>query len=88
MLKGSRSSYLFTKTFNPAFVQVADNSRRRDAASAVLSRVAQKVQSPKLATLAYRVKLDAFTRVKKAIDDMVAQLLKDKADVLKHMIFC
>merc|ERR1719491_1131850 len=80
VLSGDDAHDLFTKTFNPAFVQVAENSRRRDAASAVLSRVAQKVQSPKLATLAYRVKLDAFTRVKKAIDDMVAQLLKEKAD--------
>ena len=41
-----------------------------------------------MATLAYRVKLDAFTRVKKAIDDMVAQLLKEKADEIKHKDFC
>ena len=87
-LSGDDAHDLFTNTFNPAFVQVAENSRRRDAASAVLSRVAQKVQSPRLATLAYRVKLDAFTRVKKAIDDMVAQLLKEKADEIKHKDFC
>merc|ERR1712107_681134 len=31
---------------------------------------------------------DAFTRVKKAIDDMVAQLLKEKADEIKHKDFC
>jgi len=50
--------------------------------------VAQRLHSPKLATLAYRVKLDAFTRVKKAIDDMVAQLLKEKEDEIKHKDFC
>merc|ERR1712194_684120 len=44
---------LFTKTFNPAFVQKDGN--------------------PRLATLAEAVQLDAFTRVKKAIDDMVVQ---------------
>merc|ERR1712050_680642 len=88
VLSGDDAHDLFTRTFNPAFVQVAENSRRRDAASAVLSRVAQKVQSPKLATLAYRVKPDAFPRVKKAIDDMVAQLLKEKADEIKHKDFC
>jgi len=38
--------------------------------------------------LAYRVKLDAFTRVKKAIDDMIAELLKEKADEIKHKDFC
>jgi len=41
-----------------------------------------------LATLAVRVRLDAFTRVKKAIDDMVAQLLKEKEDEIKHKDFC
>merc|ERR1711878_180527 len=41
-----------------------------------------------LSNLAYRVRLDAFTRVKKAIDDMIAQLLKEKADEIKHKDFC
>merc|ERR1711979_159558 len=31
---------------------------------------------------------DAFTRVKKAIDDMIAQLLKEKEDEIKHKDFC
>merc|ERR1712194_733270 len=79
-----------TKTFNPAFLQsgATANSERRTAASEVLSRVANKMGSPRLANLAYRVKLDAFTRVKKAIDDMVSQLLKEKADEIKHKDFC
>jgi hypothetical protein len=34
------------------------------------------------------VRLDAFTRVKKAIDDMIAQLLTEKADEIKHKDFC
>merc|ERR1719333_1674467 len=71
---------LFTKTFNPSFVQKEMHSEQRDKASKLLSAVAQKVQNPRLATLAVRVRLDAFTRVKKAIDDMVAQLTKEKAD--------
>merc|ERR1719364_435360 len=81
---------LFTKTFNPAFLQKANAmySEQRTEASKLLSSVASKVQSPRLATLAVRVRLDAFTRVKKAIDDMVAQLLKEKADEIKHKDFC
>merc|ERR1719390_191008 len=81
---------LFTKTFNPSLVQMASamHSERRDEASKLLSAVAQKVQNPRLATLAVRVRLDAFTRVKKAIDDMVAQLTKEKADEIKHKDFC
>merc|ERR1712178_618189 len=81
---------LFTKTFNPSFVQKesAMHSERRTQASKLLSSVAQKTQNPRLATLAVRVRLDAFTRVKKAIDDMVSQLLKEKEDEIKHKDFC
>jgi len=81
---------LFTKTFNPALVQsgAGVESERRQKASELLSRVANQLRSPRLATLAYQVKLDAFTRVKKAIDDMVAQLLKERADEIKHRDFC
>jgi len=80
----------FEKTFNPSFLQkqgVAQNSRR-SSASNLLSAVAKKVESPQLAALAYRVRLDAFTKVKKAIDDMVNQLVKEKADEIKHRDFC
>merc|ERR1711937_1027542 len=38
--------------------------------------------------IAAKVRLDAFTRVKKAIDDMVSQLLKEKEDEIKHKDFC
>merc|ERR1712137_515193 len=63
-------------------------SARRVRASEGLSRGAAKVHSPRLAAIALKVKLDAFTRVKKAIDDMIAQLLKEKADEIKHKDFC
>jgi hypothetical protein len=90
VLSGDDAHDLFTKTFNPAFVQDAAQfqSKRRSAASKLLADVAKKVQSPRLATLAVRVRLDAFTRVKKAIDDMIAQLLVEKADEIKHKSFC
>merc|ERR1712100_699081 len=78
----------FTKTFNPAFLQVESSSSRRAQAADLLAKLAKKVGNPRLATLASQVKLDAFTRVKKAIDDMVAQLLKEKADEIKHKDFC
>merc|ERR1719220_467220 len=76
--------------FNPALLQsgTAGHAARREQASQLLSKVAQKFQNPRLSTLAYRVRLDAFTRVKKAIDDMIAELLKEKADEIKHKDFC
>jgi len=81
---------LFSKTFDTAFVQteVAMHSKRRNQASKLLYTVASKLHSPRLATLALRVRLDAFTKVKKAIDDMIAQLIKEKEDEIKHKDFC
>merc|ERR1719503_439442 len=81
---------LFTKTFNPSFLQQgsAAHSQQRSKASELLSAVAKKFHNPRLSTLANQVKLDAFTRVKKAIDDMVTQLIKEKEDEIKHKDFC
>merc|ERR1712048_446947 len=90
VLSGDDAHDLFTKTFNPSLLQreASMHSERRMQASKLLSSVAKKLQNPRLATLAVRVRLDAFTRVKKAIDDMVAQLLKEKEDEIKHKDFC
>merc|ERR1711933_313625 len=88
VLSGDDAHDLFTRTFNPAFLQMDRQDSRRVQASKVLMNAAKKLNNPKLSNLAYRVRLDAFTRVKKAIDDMVAQLLKEKADEIKHKDFC
>merc|ERR1719191_2585507 len=81
---------LFTRTFNPSLLQErkVQTSERRSEASRVLSAAAHKLESPRLATLAVKVRLDAFEKVKKSIDDMVAALLKEKADEIKHKDFC
>jgi DNA repair exonuclease SbcCD ATPase subunit len=90
VLSTDESHDLFTRTFNPALLQESSSmhSDRRARASGLLSAAASKLHSPRLATLATQVRLDAFTRVKKAIDDMIAQLLKEKADEIKHKDFC
>merc|ERR1719183_3134128 len=79
---------LFTKTFNFLQKENSMHSERRAQAAEILSAAARKMNNPRLATLAVRVRLDAFTRVKKAIDDMVGQLLKEKDDEIKHKDFC
>merc|ERR1719345_710230 len=88
VLSGDDAHDLFTKTFNFMQKESSMHSERRAQASKLLSAVAQKLQNPRLATLAVRVRLDAFTRVKKAIDDMVAELTKQNADEIKHKDFC
>merc|ERR1719269_269915 len=41
-----------------------------------------------LSTLAVQARLDAFTKVKKSIQDMVDKLVKEKEDEIKHKDFC
>jgi len=53
-----------------------------------LSKAAQKFQDPRLSTLAISARLDAFTKVKKSITDMIDQLTKEKEDEIKHKDFC
>merc|ERR1712224_1085536 len=42
VLSSDEAHDLFTKTFNPAFVQMSENSARRSKASMLLSEVAKK----------------------------------------------
>merc|ERR550532_175821 len=96
ILMSDDSRDLFSRTFNAgaALVQIHRNtvvhgtSKQRARAAALLMQVATKTQSPKLAVLATAAQLDSFTRVKKAIDDMVAQLLKEKDLEIKHRDNC
>jgi len=80
---------LFKDTFNPGFLQVAlTHPEQRSKAAAVLVDASKKLRSPRLSVLAHQVKLDAFTKVKKAIDDMITQLGKEKEDEIKQKDFC
>merc|ERR1719515_199025 len=62
--------------------------KHRDQAAELLFTAAKANGNPRLAALAARVRLDAFTKVKAAIDEMIAALLKEKADEIKHKDFC
>merc|ERR1719407_300798 len=65
----------FTKTFNFVQTKVETTDRQnRDKASALLFKAAKANGNPRLAALAARVRLDAFT--------------KEKADEIKHKDFC
>jgi len=93
ILSTDESMDLATDTFNSAAAsllqkELAENKQKQSKASDFLVAVAQKIRSPKLAAFALRVRLDAFTKVKEAIDDMIAQLLKQQEDEIKHKDFC
>jgi len=82
VLTSDEAHDMFAKTFN--FMQTGSKSlsTRRSRAAAVLKRY------PRLSMLANQVKLDAFEKVKAAIQEMISSLQKEKADEIKHKDFC
>jgi hypothetical protein len=90
ILTSDEAHSTFSSTFN--FVQVSSQSKAqqatRDSAAKVLFQAAKTLHSPRLSALASRVRLDAFTKVKAAIDEMIEALLKEKKDEIKHKDFC
>jgi len=85
ILSSDDAKDMFSKTFNPTFLQISSASEDRRAAAA---RVLVTNGSPKLAVLATSVRLDPFPKVTKAIDNMIASLLKEKEDEIKHKDYC
>merc|ERR1719362_2110239 len=79
-----------TGTYN--FMQVsAKGSRQNDhrqKAAQVLRQKAKALKQPQLSVLATTVELDAFSRVKKAIDDMIAMLGVQQEDEVKKNDYC
>merc|ERR1719161_3484440 len=78
------------------FLQMRLRIRHMSKEQQLRSRVANLLRNayrknpsdPRLAMVATSVQLDAFTKVKKAIDDMVAELKAQQADEVKHKDWC
>jgi hypothetical protein len=87
-LSSDEAHDLFTRTFNFVQVKATLSSNRRTTVSKALAVAAKKFQDPRLSTLAVQARLDAFTKVKKSIQDMVDKLIKEKEDEIKHKDFC
>jgi len=62
--------------------------KARSDAAKLLKAAAAKSGSTELLAIASMAQLDAFTKVKAAIDEMVTALLKEKQDEIKHRDFC
>lgn len=78
----------FRRTFSASLLQVHSSSGDRSRAARILLRAADHSHNSHLAFVANRVVLDSFTKVKKAIDDMVTDLQTQKADDIKHKDWC
>jgi len=89
ILQGDEARDAMSNTFS--FVQTYSDKKvrqtRREAAALIRS-AAKKAHNPSLSILATNVELDAFTRVKKAIDDMVAMLKEQQVAEVKKNDWC
>jgi len=91
ILQGDEARDAMTGTFSFAQMSAArthQSQHRRQTAAQMLRLAARKAQDPQLSVLATAVELDAFTRVKKAIDDMIAMLNQQQEDEVKKTDWC
>ena len=89
ILQGDDARDAMSSTYNGAsFLQTSSHDASRKQAAVLLRAAAKKANSPELAMLATAVELDAFTKVKKAIDDMIATLRTQQADEVKKNDWC
>jgi len=86
ILTGDEARDAMSGTYS--FIQLSSSDKNRKLAAAVLRKVSLKTHNIDISFLANRVELDAFTKVKKAIDDMVAVLQTEQADEVKKNDYC
>merc|ERR1719345_255681 len=85
ILTGDEARSLFDKTKGAlAFFQVSTSTAMQEKAKSMamykILAMAKKSKNWQLASLAIKVKLDAFTKVKKAMDTMLAELATQQKD--------
>jgi len=85
-LSSDEAHDLFSRTLG--FIQMRSTSSARGKVVKVLAAAASKFEDPRISMLATQARLDAFTKVKKSIQDMVDKLAQEKADEIKHKDFC
>jgi hypothetical protein len=86
MLTDDAARDLFSSTLS--FFEKKQTSDRAAAAAKVLQAAGAKSGDLALLSLAATARLDAFTKVKAAIDEMVSALKTEMADEVKHQRFC
>lgn len=86
-LNSDEAHALFAKSLS--FLQVGSLSQQRRAAvSRILAEAAQASQDPRIAVLAVKAGPGGFGEIKKTIQEMVDDLMKQKEDEIKLKDFC
>merc|ERR1719248_273329 len=85
-LSSDEAQDLVSRTFS--FVQMTSKFSRNLKVANALQKVATEFKDPRISALAISARLDAFTKVKKSIQDMIDTLAKEQEDEVKHKDFC
>jgi len=64
------------------------NTHRRNKVVEALARVATEFRDPRISSLAIAARLDAFTKVKASVQDMITTLGKEQEEEVQHKDFC
>lgn len=86
ILDGDEAHATFSRTYS-LLQQSAEDTRRTRVAQS-LSMAAEKHIDARLVSLALKAKLDSFTKVKAAIDNMTLALKQEAQDDVKQKQFC
>jgi len=90
VLRSEESRDLFGKTVS--FLQQAAQSKRAERAaskvSAFLMEQGRRLDVQKLVTMGLQSRIDSFTKVKAAIEEMITALQKEQEDEIKHKEMC
>lgn len=88
VLMGDDARSLLRKTVSFLQESSQDQSSRVRAAGAMLVSAGQKLGAQEMVTLGLRSKIDSFTKVKKAISDMVSALKAEQKDEIEQRDVC
>merc|ERR1719160_469804 len=96
-LNSDEAHDLFTRTFNPSFLQVSIKDKQRLAVAKMLRKTALKTQDMRMIRLATELTKAAeakrgdnaaFDKVKEEVDEMVDKLTKENWDEIKKKDYC
>jgi len=87
-LSSDEAQDLVSRTFSFIQVRSSKHAARRNNVVNELASISKRFKDPRISTLAIAARLDAFTKVKASISDMIAQLAKEQEEEVQFKDFC
>merc|ERR1719331_692300 len=87
-LSSDEAQDLVSRTFSFVQVRSSKHAARRNNVVNELASISKRFKDPRISALAVAARLDAFTKVKKSISDMIDQLAKEQEEEVQFKDFC